>query len=148
MTDTEVDGIRARANGQLGPAPGPLATEIQMLAADLVAQIQNGRRDDFLRDPESSLAERAAMLLPRLALSREVVSSALDELPLDQREALLLHVGGLTWPEIANRLGRSQGAVLRDIANAYARVRLRLIPDGGAAPSHEPGDSASTVPDP
>jgi RNA polymerase sigma-70 factor (ECF subfamily) len=81
--------------------------------------------DDLLiepdEEPENSLAQ---------ARTNECLQAAVDKLPRRQREALLLRLNeGLTYKQIADRLGLTQRAVLRDLTRAYAQLRLRLKPE-------------------
>ena len=60
---------------------------------------------------------------PRLAATRE----ALDEAPAVQRTALLMNrIGGLTHPEIAERLGVSASMVSKYIMAVMDRIIMRL----------------------
>ena len=55
------------------------------------------------------------------------MQAAVDQLPKRQREALLLHVNdGLTYKQIAGRMGVTYRIVLRDLTRAYAALRVRL----------------------
>lgn len=55
------------------------------------------------------------------------LQTAVDQLPQRQREVLLLHVNeGLTYKQIADRLGVTYRIVLRDLTRAYASLRMRL----------------------
>ncbi|MBM0108663.1 RNA polymerase sigma factor [Steroidobacter sp. S1-65] len=55
------------------------------------------------------------------------LQSAVDQLPQRQREVLLLHVNeGLTYKQIADRLGVTYRIVLRDLTRAYASLRMQL----------------------
>ena len=48
-------------------------------------------------------------------------------LPQRQRIVLLLHVNeGMTYKQIASRLGLTYRAVLRDLTRAYSQLRLQL----------------------
>jgi RNA polymerase sigma factor (sigma-70 family) len=52
---------------------------------------------------------------------------AVNKLPQRQREVLLLHVNdGLTYKQIADRLGVTYRIVLRDLTRAYGALRLQL----------------------
>jgi RNA polymerase sigma-70 factor (ECF subfamily) len=52
---------------------------------------------------------------------------AVNNLPQRQREVLLLHVNdGLTYKQIADRLGVTYRIVLRDLTRAYGALRLQL----------------------
>ena len=55
------------------------------------------------------------------------LQGAVSRLPRRQREVLLLHVNdGLTYKQIAERLGVTSQAVLRDLTSAYGALRLQL----------------------
>lgn len=55
---------------------------------------------------------------------------SLEQLPSHERQVLLLHVNnGLTYWEIAARLGIAEEVVLRDLAHAYSQLRLELSMD-------------------
>ena len=55
------------------------------------------------------------------------LQSAVDRLPKRQREVLLLHVNdGLTYKQIADRLGVTYRIVLRDLTRAYGALRVQL----------------------
>lgn len=55
------------------------------------------------------------------------LQSAVNKLPTRQREVLLLHVNdGLTYKQIADRLGITDRIVLRDLARAYGALRMQL----------------------
>lgn len=60
-------------------------------------------------------------------LVNEHVQAAVDTLPQRQRQVLLLHVNeGLTYKQIADRLGLTYRVVLRDLTRAYSRLRMQL----------------------
>jgi RNA polymerase sigma factor (sigma-70 family) len=78
--------------------------------------------DDLLieseQEPENSVCQ---------AHTDENVQAAVDKLPYRQRQVLLLRVNeGLTYKQIAARLGLSPRAVLRDLARAYSQLRVLL----------------------
>jgi RNA polymerase sigma factor (sigma-70 family) len=78
--------------------------------------------DDLLieseQEPENSVCQ---------AHTDENVQAAVDKLPYRQRQVLLLRVNeGLTYKQIAARLGLSPRAVLRDLARAYSQLRMLL----------------------
>ncbi|AMN46285.1 RNA polymerase sigma-70 factor, ECF subfamily [Steroidobacter denitrificans] len=77
---------------------------------------------------------------PENAVARAVlgqhVRAAIDRLPPRQRTALLLHVNdGLTYMQIAERLGLSYRAVMRDLTRAYSRLRLQLNAEDPGGPN-------------
>lgn len=52
---------------------------------------------------------------------------AVNKLPKRQRQVLLLHVNeGLTYKQIADRLGVTYRIVLRDLTRAYGQLRMQL----------------------
>jgi RNA polymerase sigma factor (sigma-70 family) len=68
--------------------------------------------------PEAEV-ERAAL--------DEQLHAAIDALPARPREILRLHFGdGITHEEIARRLGVTRKIVKRDMARAYASLRVSL----------------------
>jgi RNA polymerase sigma-70 factor (ECF subfamily) len=86
------------------------------LEADLTQSVIG--LDELLVAPDTSPSERAARAeeLTRLA-------EALEQLPVQQREAVLLkHIAGLTLKEVAERLSCSPGAT----AGLLSRGRQRL----------------------
>lgn len=75
---------------------------------------------DLLADeqPEKEVARES---------ERQEVERAINTLPLRLREVLKLHFNeGLGHADIATRIGTSQRAVKRYLANSYARLRLEL----------------------
>lgn len=60
-------------------------------------------------------------------LAARHLRESVDQLPSNERQVLLLHVNnGLTYWEIAARLGMDEEVVLRDLAHAYSQLRLEL----------------------
>lgn len=58
------------------------------------------------------------------------MQAAVNTLPKRQRDVLLLHVNeGLTYKQIADRLGITYRIVLRDLTCAYGALRMRLKAD-------------------
>jgi RNA polymerase sigma-70 factor, ECF subfamily len=58
------------------------------------------------------------------------MQSAVNTLPKRQRDVLLLHVNeGLTYKQIADRLGITYRIVLRDLTCAYGALRMQLKAD-------------------
>jgi RNA polymerase sigma-70 factor (ECF subfamily) len=59
--------------------------------------------------------------------TNKYLQHAVDQLPERQRQVLLLHVNeGLTYKQIADRLGVTYRIVLRDLTRAYASLRMQL----------------------
>jgi DNA-directed RNA polymerase specialized sigma24 family protein len=58
-------------------------------------------------------------------LATKHLRESVEQLPSHERQVLLLHVNnGLTYWEIAARLGMDEEVVLRDLAHAYSQLRL------------------------
>lgn len=58
------------------------------------------------------------------------VHGTVDKLPPRQRAILLLHVNeGLTYKQIAQRLGLTYRIVLRELTRAYSTLRMQLRPE-------------------
>jgi RNA polymerase sigma factor (sigma-70 family) len=58
------------------------------------------------------------------------LQGAVNTLPKRQRDVLLLHVNeGLTYKQIADRLGITYRIVLRDLTRAYGALRMQLKAD-------------------
>jgi RNA polymerase sigma-70 factor (ECF subfamily) len=79
------------------------------------------------------LTELVDALTPDVALEREMlderVRDAVSALPARPKEILRLHFGdGIPHEEIARRLGVTRKIVKRDVARAYASLRMRLDP--------------------
>ena len=63
-------------------------------------------------------------------LAAKHLRESVEQLPSNERQVLLLHVNnGLTYWEIAARLGMDEEVVLRDLAHAYSQLRLELSTD-------------------
>lgn len=63
-------------------------------------------------------------------LAAQQLRKSVEQLPANERQVLLLHVNnGLTYWEIASRLGMDEETVLRDLAHAYSKLRLDLSAD-------------------
>jgi DNA-directed RNA polymerase specialized sigma24 family protein len=60
-------------------------------------------------------------------LAARHLKESVEQLPSHERQVLLLHVNnGLTYWEIAARLGMEEEVVLRDLAHAYSQLRFEL----------------------
>lgn len=81
---------------------------------------------------DHSIADENAVdeeLLSQTLAARQLRESV-EHLPSHERQVLLLHVNhGLTYWEIAARLGMDEEVVLRDLAHAYSQLRLELSAD-------------------
>lgn len=89
------------------------------------------------------------VLLERAEL-RELMARAIDELPDDARETLLLReIDGLAYAEIAAKLGIPKGTVMSRLFYARKKVQAMLIEAGVTPPasrgrSHDAGDGEDT----
>jgi|HubBroStandDraft_4_1064222.scaffolds.fasta_scaffold170859_2 RNA polymerase sigma-70 factor (ECF subfamily) len=117
----------------------------QILAAKLATMLRHylgtqGRDVRLEREIENAL-DRSSVMLDRglvavqsspshQAAKREqavVLADALDQLPEDYREVLVLrHMEGLTFPEVAKRMGRSLDSVDKLWLRALARLRQNM----------------------
>jgi RNA polymerase sigma-70 factor (ECF subfamily) len=91
------------------------------LERDLGVAVDESSRllDRSLIAPSSSPSQQAARREQAVLLA-----DALERLPADYREVIILrHLEGLHFPEVAQRLGRSEGAVKKLWARALARLR-------------------------
>ena len=114
----------------------------QILAAKLATMLRHylgtqGRDVRLEREIENALDQSSVMLDRGLvavqsspshqAAKREqavILSDALDELPEDYREVLVLrHLEGLTFPEVAKRMGRSLDSVDKLWLRALAKLK-------------------------
>jgi RNA polymerase sigma-70 factor (ECF subfamily) len=91
-----------------------------------------------LPDASTFLPAYRALCTPSRALEvRETmqrVEAAFDALPADYREAITMHkLCGLSHAEIAERMGRSEGAVRNLVYRGISR--LALLVDGGEPPA-------------
>ena len=87
------------------------------------------------RDEDGTIAEQHHEESPARALARkelhERIYRALDEIPEDMREAVLLReVEGLSYKEIADRMGIPEGTVMSRLF--YARKKLQSLLKSGA----------------
>ena len=81
--------------------------------------------DELLIEPEQEPQNSVSQ-----ARTDESVQEAVDRLPRRQRDVLLLRVNeGLTYKQIADRLGLTPRVVLRDLTRAYSQLRMQLDPD-------------------
>jgi RNA polymerase sigma-70 factor (ECF subfamily) len=112
--------------------------------AKLVRRFRTGGRDIRMeRDmaaelDKSSHAMDRALVAPHSSPSQQaarreqavLLANALDRLPADYREVMILHhLEGLTFPEVARRMSRSVDSVKNLWTRALARMRRSL---GGA----------------
>jgi RNA polymerase sigma-70 factor, ECF subfamily len=91
------------------------------LERDLVAELNESSRvlDQGLVGQQSSPSQRAARREQGV-----VLAGALAQLPEDYREVIVLsHLQGLSFPEVAQRMGRTLNSVKNLWARALARLR-------------------------
>lgn len=84
--------------------------------------------DEAMPSREQGPAEAASE-----AERSEAVHRAIDALPPHQREVLVLReIGGLTYQEIADRLGLARGTVESRVLRGRERLRRQLLPQLGS----------------
>jgi RNA polymerase sigma factor (sigma-70 family) len=82
--------------------------------------------DDWF-DELSSPTDTDDIQLFTANLAAKHLKAAVEQLPSREREVLLLHVNsGLTYWEIAARLGMAEQVVLSDLSRAYSQLRVGL----------------------
>lgn len=122
-----------RARGRYLPTAG-LRAWIYAIAANAGrdALRRRGTRNEQPFDPETTAAAlNVAADDPTLSMSDPTVARAVDEalqqLPAEQREAVLLHkVHGLSFPEVAVALGTTPGAAKVRAHRGYQRLKVLL----------------------
>lgn len=123
-----------RARGRYTPLTG-LRGWMYAIAANAArdALRRRGARPEQPYDPAllSDLAPAPPEADPTLAMSdpnmARAVDEALQQLPREQREAVLLHkVQGLSFPEIASALGTTVGAAKVRAHRGYQRLKVLL----------------------
>ena len=114
-----------------GRAPENAHAWLFRVATNLVvSQVRRARTaerhlGDLERDPLAASPEQLVLVTER----DEEVRTALDDLPVDGRVALLLAARGFSGREIAHTLGRTEGAVRTLLCRSRLRVRERLDAD-------------------
>jgi RNA polymerase sigma factor (sigma-70 family) len=92
--------------------------------------ISAGRAEQRRRRHEARAAQRApAWFLPAhgTGLDREAATTALQALPLEQREIIVAHLwGGLTFEQVGELTGQSASSAHRAYAAGLAALRERL----------------------
>jgi RNA polymerase sigma-70 factor (ECF subfamily) len=132
-----------RAFGEFrGASEGELVAWLrQILASRLAKQVRHfygtGRRDLRLERELDEALDRSSQVCHGLAAPHSspstvaarreqavILADALGRLPDDYREVIVLrHLEGLTFPEVAGRMGRSLGSVEKLWMRALARLR-------------------------
>jgi len=83
--------------------------------------------------PEGTVEAAADTEEPRDPAASRAVQDALMQLPVEQREAVVMHkMHDLSFPEIASALGISTGAAKVRAHRGYLRLRELLAPLGGS----------------
>jgi RNA polymerase sigma-70 factor (ECF subfamily) len=146
VQETFLDAHRGFARFAGGTEAELLAWLRRILAARVADLLRRylgaqGRDVRLERELSAELDDRSSALLgPELAASisspsqqadrREqavLLAEALARLPDDYREALVLrHLEGLTFPEVARRMGRSQDSVEKLWLRGLARLRQEM----------------------
>jgi DNA-directed RNA polymerase specialized sigma24 family protein len=103
-----------------------ISPEIDKLAYELFDRLRKEDCTVSVEDRRRFLTRAARNLLQTSGAERGIIQSTLDELPQHQREAILLHLEGLTYEQIAQRQGKDPQVTLKELANAYAKIRLQL----------------------
>jgi DNA-binding CsgD family transcriptional regulator len=124
---TRPRGLFARKSVAMEQAPTP-TSDIDALANEIFAQLNNPDGNNAAEDLRLYLIRAASALVRPSGTAQAVVNATLQSLPSSQREALLLHLGGLTCAQIAQRQGRAHRAALQDLTSAYMRLRFSLDP--------------------
>jgi DNA-directed RNA polymerase specialized sigma24 family protein len=95
-----------------------LSSNIDTLANEIFARLNDENCNDAVEDPQLYLTRVTSTLVRPSGAEQEVIHAALQGLPSSQREAMLLHLGGLTCAQIAHRHGKTHQAVLKDLTSA------------------------------
>jgi RNA polymerase sigma factor (sigma-70 family) len=105
-----------RVARNLATSRGRHATVAERRKSDLVSR-------DTVPSPEAATLE---------AEEHRALEAALDTLARADREVLVLAAHGYRGPEIARRIGRTEGATRTLLCRARSKVRMQLV-DAGAA---------------
>ncbi len=97
--------------------------------ADRVHQRMRGMRTDSPLETMLAIAAEEAQQDADMAHLRQVLAAReqIHALPPRQRAAMLDHMDGLTYKQIAKRRGMTERIVLRDLVKGFATLRMRLI---------------------
>jgi RNA polymerase sigma-70 factor (ECF subfamily) len=119
-----------RARGRYVPSTGVrgwVFTIAANAARDALRRRSTRREEATIPEVLNNLESvRPAGSDPQMA---EAIEAALQQLPDDQREAVLLHkLHGLSFPEVASALGTSVGAAKVRAHRGYQRLRVLLAP--------------------
>jgi RNA polymerase sigma-70 factor (ECF subfamily) len=125
---TQESFLRLTTEIQAGRAPDNIGAWLHRVAANLVAS--RGRRASVADRRMGDLVDRRIEPSPEAvsihAEERRALRTALEALTPTDRQALLLAAHGYRGPEIARRLGRTEGATRTLLCRARTRLRERL----------------------
>jgi hypothetical protein len=102
------------------------AANLDALANEMFARLGTAGGDDALKDFQLSLARATEQLARPANVVDGAVQDILRALPPSQLEALILHLNGMPHAQIAQRQGKTDQALLKDLASTYARMRFSL----------------------
>jgi RNA polymerase sigma-70 factor (ECF subfamily) len=118
-----------------GRAPDSVSAWLYRVALNLVAS--RGRHATVVERRQADLVDRRLQPSPETAAieaeEHRMLREALGTLGPTDREAVLLAAHGYGGPEIAARLGRTQGATRTLLCRARSRLRSRLEAAGMTA---------------
>jgi DNA-directed RNA polymerase specialized sigma24 family protein len=103
----------------------PASKSLDKLAREVFEQLQGvhptrSALRELLKSKGLALADATRMTPEK----RDAVSVALDHLPAEQRKMLMWHWGGMSSAEIARRQAKTTEDVMRELAEALARLRV------------------------
>jgi DNA-directed RNA polymerase specialized sigma24 family protein len=106
-----------------------VCSSIDALADEIFARLKDDNGNNAVdEDLQDYLFQAASTLVRPTDGAEALVRSTLQELPPNQRDVLLMHLGGLTYVQIAQRQAMTHQAVLKDLTSAYVRLRFALNP--------------------
>jgi RNA polymerase sigma-70 factor (ECF subfamily) len=149
VQETFLQAHRAFAQFEGGTESELVAWLRQILASRVVKQVRRfhgtGRRDVKLEREIEAALDQSSMALDRGLVSPQsspsakavrseqgvLLADALERLPEDYREVIVLrNLQGLTFPEVAVRMGRSVGSVEKLWMRGLAQLRGAMQRDG------------------
>jgi DNA-directed RNA polymerase specialized sigma24 family protein len=96
-------------------------SHVLRIAAEVETEWEGRARRPWTRGSEDAIPAPSAS-------ARNAIQAAVLALQQRQRELLLLHVGGLTYRQIASRSGLPENVILRELVSAYCALRW-AVPD-------------------
>jgi DNA-directed RNA polymerase specialized sigma24 family protein len=126
MEQKKIKSRKTGAPSQEGERVPVISPEIDKLAYELFDRLRKEDCTVSIEDRRRFLTRAARNLLQTSGAERGIIQSTLDELPQHQREAIIMHLEGLTYEQIAQRQGKPAQVLLKELANAYAQIRLQL----------------------